>query len=63
MYYLGASDSTTPDLVFSNAGGIEQARLGYGGGLTLAGGRKLQKITLSASAPGALADGELYLRY
>lgn len=27
------------------------------------GGKKLSKITLSTSAPGVLADGELYLRY
>ena len=33
------------------------------GGVTPGGGRKLQKITLSSSAPGVLADGELYLRY
>lgn len=33
------------------------------GGATFGGGRKLQKITLSSSAPGALTDGELYLQY
>ena len=31
--------------------------------LTLGGGKKLSKVTVSNSAPGALADGELYLRY
>jgi hypothetical protein len=31
--------------------------------LTIGGGRKISKVTLSSSAPGALADGELYLRY
>ena len=33
------------------------------GALTVGGGKKLSKITVSTSAPGALADGELFLRY
>jgi hypothetical protein len=32
-------------------------------GATLGGGRLLTKITLSSSAPGALANGELYLQF
>lgn len=39
------------------------ANLTMNGGITVGGGRKLSKITLSTAAPGALADGELYLRY
>ena len=31
--------------------------------ITLGGGKLLSKITVSSAAPGALADGELYLRY
>lgn len=33
------------------------------GSVTPGGGKKLSKITLSSSAPGTLADGELYLRF
>lgn len=33
------------------------------GGITVGGGKKLSKITVSSAAPGALVDGELYLRY
>lgn len=33
------------------------------GGITVGGGRKLSQVTVSSSAPGALADGVLYLRY
>ncbi|MFD0738221.1 hypothetical protein ACFQZQ_02815 [Lysobacter koreensis] len=33
------------------------------GGITVGGGQKLSKITLGTAAPGALAAGELYLRY
>jgi hypothetical protein len=34
-----------------------------GGTLTLGGGKKLAKITVSNAAPGTLVDGELYLKY
>jgi hypothetical protein len=34
-YYIGATDSATPDLVFSNAAGTERMRLGDGGGLSV----------------------------
>ena len=40
-----------------------QATIGIDGALTLNAGRKLSKVTLSTSAPGVLADGELFLRY
>lgn len=33
------------------------------GAITIGGGKLLSKITVSSSAPGTLADGELYLRY
>ena len=33
------------------------------GGITAGGGKFLSKITVSSSAPGTLADGELYLKY
>jgi len=33
VYYLGASDAATPDLVFSNATGTEKMRLTYAGNL------------------------------
>lgn len=33
------------------------------GSLVLSGSKKLSKITVSSSAPGTLADGELYLRF
>lgn len=55
--------------MFSNVGGTETGRISNGGlatfpgGATLGGGKKLLKITLSTAAPGALTDGELFLRY
>lgn len=33
------------------------------GPITINGGKLLSKITVSSSAPGSLADGELYLKY
>ncbi|GAA0696422.1 hypothetical protein ISN75_06885 [Dyella marensis] len=33
------------------------------GALTIGGGRKVSKVTLSNAAPGTLQDGELYLQY
>lgn len=33
------------------------------GGITVGGGKALNKITVSSSAPGTLTDGELYLQY
>jgi len=37
--------------------------LSISGGVTPGGGRLLSKVTLANVAPGALANGELYLRY
>lgn len=67
--YIGATDAANPDIVFSSAGGTEVGRfsnagvLSTPGGVTPGGGKKLLKITVSNAAPGALTDGELYLRY
>lgn len=33
------------------------------GGITVGGGKKISKVTLSSASPGVLADGELYLKY
>lgn len=67
--YIGATDGTAPDVVVSNAGGVEIGRFSNGGvlsvpnGVTPGGGRRLSKITVSSAAPGTLVDGELYLRF
>lgn len=37
--------------------------LSMSGGVTPGGGRLLSRVTLANTAPGALANGELYLRY
>lgn len=40
-----------------------QTTISSAGMLTINGGKGISKVTVSSSAPGALADGELYLRY
>lgn len=50
-------------------GGVDKMTLdqngnfGIAGAITIGGGRKISKVTLSSAAPGTLADGELYLRF
>lgn len=54
LFHSGAGDRITVD----TSGNVVAS-----GGITVGGGKKIAKVTLSTSAPGALADGELYLRY
>jgi hypothetical protein len=56
--YVKADDGSTTLASMNDNGDLAVA-----GGLTPGGGKKLSKITLSSSAPGTLADGELYLRF
>lgn len=56
--YVKADDGSTTLASLNDNGDLAVA-----GGLTPGGGKKLSKITLSSSAPGTLADGELYLRF
>lgn len=42
---------------------FEASAFSFNNPVTIGGGKKLSRLTLSNAAPGALADGELYLRY
>lgn len=41
----------------------KSGNLAVAGAITIGGGRKISKVTLSSATPGSLADGELYLQY
>jgi hypothetical protein len=62
---LSSSGSGGQVLIRPNGSGSStgQALFDTAGAMTLNAGRKLNKITLANTAPGALADGELYLQY
>lgn len=51
---FGGTDKMTLD---------KTGNFGIAGAITIGGGRKISKVTLSSAAPGTLADGELYLQY
>lgn len=54
---------STTYMKVETTGATVTGALTVSGAATIGGGKKLSKITLSSAAPGALADGELYLRY
>lgn len=58
----GTWDSTRP-FTWLFSGGISSDQPWSMPSITLGGGKKVSKVTLSTSAPGTLADGELYLQY
>jgi len=49
-YYIGATDSATPDLVFSNAAGTERMRLDTSGNLGIGTGSPAGKLDVSSSS-------------
>lgn len=66
--YIGASNSATPDLIFSNVSGTQigtftNAGVMQASGVRPGGGFTMTGIVVSNAAPGALAQGVLHFQY